>query len=106
MEENKLTDEEIVKVLECCTERCLCCDECPLREDSWCSNKVLPMGIDLIKRLQAENERLTEEANEETIKFIDICTENLLLRKNNRELQKQVDELTDKLGKVKELQNG
>lgn len=114
MEEKKLTDEEIVKVMKCCAESCLRCDECPLREDSWCSNKVLPMGIDLINRQKAEIERLTiaekqyfseiERLNkscgiyqiklEEQIKeTYDYVHKAYKLEKRNAELQKQVDEL-------------
>ena len=46
-----------------------------------------------IKEKDAEIERLTEEANIDTITHIDICTENFSLRKQNAELKKQVDEL-------------
>lgn len=53
-----------------------------------------------LREQKAEIERLTEETNQDTITHIDLCTENFLLRKQNAELQKQVDELTDKLGKV------
>ena len=63
MEEKKLTDEEIVKAIECCSEYGKC-DECPyevnkincIREHR--ADKDI---CDLIHRLQSENERLTEE---------------------------------------------
>lgn len=85
-EEKKLTDEEIVKVMKCCAERCLLCDECPLREDSWCSNKVLPMGIDLIYRQKAEIERLKKRHGVALLRNDDLDLENY-------ELKKQVDAL-------------
>ena len=93
--EKKLTDEEIVKALENCVNgdyktKCKGCYCDKLK------NSCLQMDKDvlaLIHRLQSENERLNEEANQDTITHIDICTENLSLRKQNAELQKQVDEL-------------
>ena len=61
---DKLTDSEIVKALECCTEDIPNCDECPY--DHYCSihsqeHNVLKDTLDLINRLQAENERLKTE---------------------------------------------
>ena len=103
MEEKKLTDEDIVKVMKCCAESCLYCDECPLREDSWCSNKVLPMGIDLIHRQKAEIERLTEELKNERVCRSTMAIYEIELKKandKNAELQKQVDELQDRLASV------
>ena len=50
--DKKLTDAEIVKVLECC--RDCCCKQC---EDEADFQEV----IDLINRLQAENERLEHQ---------------------------------------------
>lgn len=52
--------------------------------------------IAYVTSLKAEIERLTEEANQDTVTHIDICTENLSLRKQNAELQKQVDELKER----------
>ena len=53
--------------------------------------------FDLVYKLYFEQkkeiERLTEEANQDTVKHIDICTENFSLRRQNTEFQKQVDEL-------------
>ena len=51
------------------------------------------VGIDLIHRLQDENERLTKEKSFATHKMMESKAKAV-------ELQKQVDELTDKLGKV------
>ena len=44
--------------------------------------------------LQKQVDELTKEANQDTVTHIDLCTENLSLRKQNTELRKQVDELT------------
>ena len=63
MPENKLTDSEIVKALECCSSGDTnCCDECPLDKECGVSipimEKLMKYALALINRLQAENERL------------------------------------------------
>ena len=66
---NKLTDSEIVKALECCARplpHCYC-NECPASKYGGCAMKTENV-IDLINRLQAENERLNAliaETNEQ-----------------------------------------
>ena len=64
----------------------------------------LAKALKTIDEKQAEIERLTEEANQDTVTHIDICTENLSLRKQNAELQKQVDELKEELEKAYEIE--
>ena len=72
MEEKKLTDEEVVKALECCKQKgskdtCKYCYTCPA--SAWdfeegiteCNVDLFQKTINLIHRLQAEIERLTEE---------------------------------------------
>ena len=57
---NKLTDNEIIKALECCigdTEGRNCFD-CPLYETDDCQSQMYLDALDLINRLQAENEEL------------------------------------------------
>ena len=58
---DKLTDNEIVKALECCAVPLpkFKCDECPAWVNSHCTLKTEDT-IYLINRLQAENERLKE----------------------------------------------
>ena len=61
MEGNKLTDEEIVKALGYCT-KSRCDDEttgnCPLKNDESCGTILAINALDLIRRLQEENECL------------------------------------------------
>lgn len=60
MTDKKLTDKEIVKALECCSEEDKC-KECPYynKGNFKCLNyKFFKDLLDLINRLQAENERL------------------------------------------------
>ena len=56
-----MSDNEIKKALECCSEpagKC-CCEVCPLhhREDS-CTTALIKMAVELVNRQQAEIERL------------------------------------------------
>ena len=53
-----MTDNEIIKALECCTEG-EDCTHCPLiKEIPYCSDDIMVGALNLIKRQQAEIERL------------------------------------------------
>ena len=95
MEEKKLTDEEIAKAILQSIEY----SKTITYFDEWGNCKAIMMTdiLDLIHRLQSENERLTRESDE---MFDRHAKENqaasLLIEKRNNEiaeLQKQVDEL-------------
>jgi hypothetical protein len=81
MEEKKMTDEEIAKALMACSNMgCSnvvdCCDNsCPLFEVDWCVAIMGKHAIDLIRRLQSENEQLR---NAKTIyESVDYCADDL-----------------------------
>ena len=62
MTDKKLTDNEIIKALECCLQVCEDCSNCPLLTNKhttvWdCKADFSKFVIDLINRLQAENEK-------------------------------------------------
>ena len=60
---DKLTDKEIVKALECCITNnygARECVECPLFSCDTCKSDLCKYVLDLINRLQAENERLQQ----------------------------------------------
>ena len=65
MTDKKLTDNEIKKALECCIIQCSVCRQCPLLpikdNRGKCYTNLKKQALDLINRLQAENERLKEE---------------------------------------------
>lgn len=61
MPDKKLTDNEIIKALECCVKETHTCLECPYTEFGQCEFLVMKDALDLINRLQAENERLKEK---------------------------------------------
>lgn len=61
-----MTDNEIKKALECCSNSCddgfAKCDECPrFEEGSGCTLRTMKDAFDLIKRQKAEIERLEKE---------------------------------------------
>lgn len=64
-----MIDNEIIKALECCT-RSGCSDnetkDCPLKPFEDCSTRLASNALDLIKRQQAEIERLKKENNDLT----------------------------------------
>ena len=107
-----MTDEEIVKALDC---GCLAvvfgehCEKCVLHDIESC-NIVPDAIIALIHRLQSENERLTEENKRLSVKVWNyekpavqpVNYAGMVQRsiadcyRENAELQKQVDELTER----------
>ena len=52
-----MTDNEIIKAVECCTGNTKCC-ECPMFRTPNCMNKAFDYALDLINRQKAEIERL------------------------------------------------
>lgn len=57
-----MTDNEIIKALECCSKNILC-GQCPLKEKNNCINKLSAYALELIGRQQAEIERLHDEVS-------------------------------------------
>lgn len=57
-----MTDNEIIKALECCSKNILC-GQCPLKEKNNCINKLSAYALELISRQQAEIERLHDEVS-------------------------------------------
>ena len=109
-----MTDEEIVKALECCSSALTgeACEKCPLRGKCVSkSNTIEELALDLIHRLQAENaeqnaeiERLIEEKQNIVEKYNQAdeavdhwCEMYKQTKTKNAELQKQVDELIEEL---------
>ena len=70
-----MTDNEIIKALECCTDESYeNCNECPYSTDTLsCERmKLLEDSLDLINRLKTENKRLEKEVNLVSIQFQDL----------------------------------
>lgn len=102
---NAITDEEIVKALEICYNTPCCTNDCPYFNKNgrnFCmEGKAFYKNLeDLINRQKAEIERLTEEKWQVQDDLDNYHAMYQVEVKAKAELQKQVDELTDKLGKV------
>ena len=101
MNEKKLTDEDVVKALECCS-KSWDCNNCKRNKENnnrfICSENLMKDCLDLIHRLQGENERLTEknesleERNRILKKYKSMWAE---LDTKNAEIQKQVEKLKE-----------
>lgn len=81
--EKKLTDEEIVKALECCISQDANCNDCAFLNSRKDCNNVYVYTLDLIQRQKAEIERQNKD-------YIELDLEC-------RELRTKVDELTEQL---------
>ena len=94
MEEKKLTDDEIVKALECCEDdENVNCEDCPLVRES-CA-VIRKYALDLIHRLQSENERLKKRHGVALLRNDDLDLENY-------ELKKQVEKMKADITKAVE----
>ena len=56
-----MTDNEIIKALECCRQLISRCEDCPINKGGFCFDHLKTEALDLINRLKADNERLREE---------------------------------------------
>ena len=93
--EKKLTDEEAVKALECCSTKTYCEDKCEYRLSSHgfeCIPKMMKQALDLIYRLQTE----LEEKDKERLRWgklvIERNREIKALKQEKEELGKQLHE--------------
>lgn len=101
------TDNEIIKSLECCKEpEFLCNSNCPLFKDDNCRMTLPKNSLDLIKRLQAENEekdieidiliRKKDTAYDEVCELrAEIERLNTIIRDNFLDTNKQILEAQD-----------
>lgn len=60
--ENKITDEEIIKALECCTIKEMDCKNCPNKnQGTGCIYETMKPALDLINRQKASNKKLVNQ---------------------------------------------
>ena len=82
-----MTDNEIIKVLECCVSaKCICPHTCPMLKNKECLTSLRKNALDLITRQQAEIERLQKEVNLVSMQFQDI-------QERQEESQAEIDKL-------------
>ncbi len=95
MEEKKLTDEEILNIYEYCLigREGFTCTGCPFKKNG-CSNLGLKV-FEITRRLQSENERLTEEKQSLIGRKAGLDYSYNQVKEKNAELQKQADELKE-----------
>ena len=98
MNNKKLTDNEIIKALECCGRES--CFGCPYRGKCHQGNPMITDALDLITRQQTEIERLRKEVNLVSIQFQDLQeryeeaqTENENLKVENQSLRSAANSL-------------
>ena len=96
MEEKKLTDEEIVQVLECCIKEehkdCPQCGEFVSQFD--CMRNVISNALDLIRRLQADNIQLKWnyiDLKERYVKVLDLNEK--VIAQQKAEIERLTEEL-------------
>ena len=83
MPDKKLTDNEIIKALECCMNG-HCDDDCPFRETREHCHNLDSLILDLINRLQAENDFPSfHKSNELTIGVMSLMYLVVLLHSLN-----------------------
>lgn len=97
-----MTDNEIVKALECCS-NCVCNndkDECPLLKMSFCKNYLMKQSLDLINRQKAEI-----EMNDAEIKELRIALQGYLddVAKTRNLYKQSIEELNQANAEIERL---
>ena len=97
---NNLTDNEIIKALECCCKNNNC-EGCPLDYltfSSQCASELIIKSLDLINRQNSEIERLQKEANLVSIQFQDI-------QERQEESQAEIEQWKEEANRYQNLLN-
>ena len=105
MIDKKLTDEEIVKALECCSsgQTGEVCKKCPLRVECVCnSNKIEEYALDLIQRLQNEKSQWKSKA-EHIEQVYDADREHFI--KTTAEQKAEIERLTEWKDKLQDTKD-
>jgi hypothetical protein len=94
----ELAREEIIKALECCSNRVKAnCDECPIGEKRSCAIELYSKALGLIKELTEENERLRGQKDVRDILVKDLSSRNKELQRANEALGKYAENLETEL---------
>lgn len=95
-DKERMTDNEIIKALECCSADYIACKECPFNSKSYCERYIIENAFDFVKRQQAEIERL------ESINSIDNELIKSLIEFYEISKAEAIKEFVDRLGNYKE----
>ena len=94
-----MTDNEIIKALECCA-NCEDCfygiTNCPLVEETECRSLLAQNSLDLITRQQSKNKRLGKEVDLVSIQFQD-------LQERYEEAQAEIEQWKEEANKYQKL---
>lgn len=86
-----MTDDEIIKALECCDFTDIkACEECPLYNTFDCSFVIIDKTLDLVNRQNAEIERLKQENKE-------YCEDNRIIAYQRNQRDKEIRALHNQL---------
>lgn len=86
-----MTDDEIIKALECCDFTDIKdCEECPLYHTFDCSFVIIDKTLDLVNRQNAEIERLKQENKE-------YCEDNRIIAYQRNQRDKEIRALHNQL---------
>ena len=92
MNDKKLTVKEIVKALECCISGIPCYKtKCPFKIKEICGDDIKALekyALDLINRLQAENERLKKDKENLAYSFANAVGQKMTAKAENERLKK------------------
>lgn len=93
---SNMTDNEIIKALECCMKICEDCDNCPcINNNDYtnvydCKEALLKNALDLINRLQAQNKDLAETIHNLTIEKDTLFDKAEELKADNERLKDEI----------------
>lgn len=90
-----MTDNEIIKALECCGDSYSTCAECPIKDDNGCNEQLANYALDIINRQQAEIERLKGKCENTQIGYNFAQDETKRLKKDKYKLQKALNQSED-----------
>lgn len=83
-----MTDDEIIKALECCDFTDIkACEECPLYNTFDCSFVIIDKTLDLVNQQKAEIERLAARFNDYPVKTL-IDNNNMMCSKSSEDYDK------------------
>lgn len=100
MPDKKLTDNEIVKALECCVlAKHICPHTCPMLKNKECLASLRKYALDIINRLQAENENYSKNNQQMTKDILDLYKALEQAKAKNERLKEVNDSFTD-IGKL------
>ncbi len=102
MDKQRLTDEQVIKALECCkSENGNDCEDCPCQNITYeqgnggCCNALMESALDIINRLKAENEKKSKAVVKAAQEVVDIKIELKSMRSAANSLKMHLKKYQD-----------